>query len=160
MPGCRSGAGLVTEEVVVALLVVAEDDSDIRGVLLRLFRRDGHTVIEAENGEAALQEVLNRPGVEAVVTDIDMPVMSGLDLCRSIRAESDRARLPVILVSGSLMPGDQRPQQVQATALLSKPFRPAELLGCLRHALATGHEPGQDPCICGRGTGAPPDQGN
>ncbi|MFI1993796.1 response regulator [Actinoplanes sp. NPDC020271] len=136
----------------MALLVVAEDDCDIREVLLRLFRRDGHTVVEAENGETALREVLARPDVEAVVTDIDMPVMSGLELCRCIRADKDRARLPVILVSGSLMPGDRRPRQVEATALLSKPFRPAELLGCLRHALEAGHETGQEPCVCGHDT--------
>ncbi|BEL06720.1 hypothetical protein Q0Z83_049110 [Actinoplanes sichuanensis] len=134
----------------MALLVVAEDDRDIRDVLLRLLRRDGHTVVETDNGADALQEVLARPGVEAVVTDIDMPVMSGLELCRCIRADRDRACLPVILVSGSLMPGDRRPQEVAATALLPKPFRPAELLGCLSQALANGHEPGRQPCDCGR----------
>ncbi|MFC4071888.1 response regulator [Actinoplanes subglobosus] len=133
----------------MALLVVAEDDSDIRGILLRLLQRDGHTVIEAEDGQAAWREVLARPGVEAVVTDIDLPVMSGLELCRSIRADQNRACLPVILVSGSLMPGDQRPRQAQATAMLPKPFRSAELLRCLREALAAGHSPGQEPCACG-----------
>ncbi|PRX12675.1 response regulator [Actinoplanes italicus] len=134
----------------MALLVVADDDTDIREVLSRLLRRDGHTVIAADNGETALREILARPGVDAVVTDIDMPQMSGLELCRSIRADRERSCLPVILVSGSLMPGDQRPQQVQATALLPKPFRSAELLRCLRAALADGHEPGQAPCVCGK----------
>ncbi|MEV4276435.1 response regulator [Actinoplanes xinjiangensis] len=138
----------------MALLVVAEDDGDIRDVLLRLLSRDGHTVIAADNGATALQEVLTRPGVEAVVTDIDMPQMSGLELCRRIRANEERACLPVILVSGSLMPGDQRPRQVEATALLPKPFRPAELLGCLREALASGHTPGRQPCVCGGKAGA------
>jgi CheY-like chemotaxis protein len=132
----------------VALLVVAEDDNDIRKVLLRVLRRDGHTVIETDNGAAAWDEVLARPAVEAVVSDIDMPKMSGLELCQAVRSHQDRAHLPVILVSGSLAPGDQRPAQVEATALLRKPVVPTELLNCLQNALAIGHSPGQQPSVC------------
>ena len=133
----------------MALLVVAEDDSDIRALLLRLLRRDGHTVIEAQNGAAALKEVLAQPGVEAVVSDIDMPEMTGIELCQAIRAHEDRAHLPVILVSGNLLPGDQAPGRAEATAFLRKPFRPGELRTCLQDALTIGHRPGQDPCVCG-----------
>ena len=132
----------------MALVVVAEDDNDIRALLLRVLQRDGHTVIETKDGAAALAEVLAHPAADAVVSDIDMPEMTGLELCRAIRARPDRAHLPVILVSGSLMPGDEAPEQAEATALLRKPFRPAELTSCLREVLSTGHAPGQAPCTC------------
>ena len=132
----------------MALLVVAEDDADIRAVMRRVFRRDGHTVIEAENGAVALEEVMAQPTVDAVVTDLDMPVMSGSDLCKAIRTSQSSANLPVIIVSGSLLPGEQVTDDAEATAFLRKPFQPAELQACLREALTAGHKPGQKPTVC------------
>nr|WP_280528278.1 response regulator [Actinoplanes ianthinogenes] len=76
-----------------------------------------------------------------VVSDIDMPHLTGVELCRTIRADPATATLPVIFVSGSLVPGDSRPVDAQATAILCKPFKPAELIACLDKALAAGHEP-------------------
>jgi CheY-like chemotaxis protein len=131
----------------MALLVVAEDDDDIRAIITRLLRGDGHTVIETVNGADALQEIQkHRP--EAVVSDIDMPRMSGIELCRAIRSNPESKHVPVILASGSLLPGDQRPMDAGATAFVLKPFRRRQLLACLGQALATGHQEGQSPTAC------------
>ncbi len=131
----------------VALLVVAEDDADIRSIMVRVLRRGGHEVVEAADGAAALEAVrAHRP--EAVVTDIDMPAMTGAELCEAIRADDGLRDLPVIFVSGSLMPGDTRPVDAGATAMLAKPFKPADLTGCLDKALAGGHRHGAPPMSC------------
>ncbi|GIM90695.1 response regulator [Paractinoplanes toevensis] len=115
-------------------LVLAEDDDDIRMITARILRRAGFTVIEAGDGAEGLRAVReHRPA--AVVSDIDMPVMSGVDLCLAIRADDSMKDLPVIFVSGSLTPGDSRPAKAQATAVVSKPFRPGELVACVRDAL-------------------------
>jgi CheY-like chemotaxis protein len=131
----------------MALVVVAEDDDDIRMIIVRLLRRAGHTVAEAPDGQAAL-ELSGAVRPDAVVSDIDMPRMSGVGLCQAIRADPATATVPVIFVSGSLIPGDTRPNDAQATAVLSKPFKPGELLSCLDKVLATGHQPGQEPTTC------------
>jgi CheY-like chemotaxis protein len=116
-------------------LVLAEDDLDIRAIAARILRRAGYEVIEAADGSEALEAVReHRPGV--VVSDIDMPVMSGVDLCLALRADPATADLPVIFVSGSLVPGDPRPEQAQATAVLPKPFLPRELVACVEEALS------------------------
>ncbi|MGW4947272.1 response regulator [Actinoplanes sp. NPDC004185] len=131
----------------MALVIVAEDEDDIRHIMGRVLRRAGHTVIEAPDGSAALTEVHTaRP--DAVVSDIDMPRMSGLQLCEAIRADPRTATLPVIFVSGSLVPGDTRPVDAQATAIVSKPFLPRDLVACLAKALTTGHVKGQEPTSC------------
>ncbi|MEV0901294.1 response regulator [Actinoplanes sp. NPDC049802] len=108
-------------------IVLVEDDDDIRAITAQMLRRAGHTVVEAPDGAAGLQAVLTRVP-HLVVSDIDMPVMSGLDLCRVLRSDPRTASLPVLLVSGSLLPGDRRPFDAQASAILVKPFRRGELI--------------------------------
>jgi CheY-like chemotaxis protein len=112
------------------MIVVAEDHEDIRFVLKRALERAGHEVVAAADGAEALAAVRkHRPAI--VVTDVDMPHMSGLDLCRAIRADADLKHIPVVLASGSLLPGDQRAVDVGASATLLKPFLPAQLLACV-----------------------------
>ncbi|GAA2470498.1 response regulator [Winogradskya humida] len=125
----------------MTLLVLAEDDDDIRMITARVLRRAGYTVIETADGAAALAAVReHRPA--GVVSDIDMPVMSGVDLCLELRADPATKDLPVIFVSGSLIPGDTRPAQAQATAILAKPFRSPELVTCVQNALEQGRQAG------------------
>lgn len=123
----------------MTVLVLAEDDDDIRAITARILRRAGYDVVETADGAAALEAVAaHRP--TALVSDIDMPVMSGIELCLAVRADPATRDLPVIVVSGSLTPGDTRPQQAQATAIVSKPFLPRELVACVQKAIEAGHQ--------------------
>jgi CheY-like chemotaxis protein len=116
------------------VIVVAEDHEDILYVLKRALERAGHEVITATDGEAALAAV-RRHHPEVVVTDVDMPRMTGLDLCRAIRADETLRHIPVVLASGSLLPGDARAVEAGASATLLKPFLPAQLLACVAEFL-------------------------
>src|SRR3954451_6085794 len=79
----------------VAVVVVAEDDDDIREVTERALRRAGHTVTAVANGAEAWRLVAEqRPDV--VVSDIDMPVMSGVELCLAIRGDARLRDLPLV----------------------------------------------------------------
>jgi CheY-like chemotaxis protein len=117
------------------VIVVAEDHEDIRFVLTRALERAGHEVVATADGAAAL-EAVRRHRPDMVVTDVDMPHLSGLELCRAIRADETLRHIPVVLASGSLMPGDARAAEVGASATLLKPFLPAQLLDCVRRLLA------------------------
>jgi CheY-like chemotaxis protein len=64
-----------------------------------------------------------------------MPRMTGLDLCRAIRADAGLKHIPVVLASGSMLPGDARAAEVGANATLLKPFLPAQLLACVAELL-------------------------
>ncbi|GIF17211.1 response regulator [Actinoplanes teichomyceticus] len=131
----------------MTLLVLAEDDDDIRVLAARILRRAGFTVIEAVDGAEALTAVhQHRP--TAVVSDIDMPRMSGVELCMALRGDPATEDLPVVFVSGSLTPGDTRPAQAGATAVLLKPFLPADLVACVEKTLHGGHHDGAEPAVC------------
>ena len=124
----------------MALIVVAEDDEDIRRIMVRVLQRADHTVVETADGAAALRAVLDH-GPDLVVSDIDMPVMTGVELAQAIRADPVTKDLPVLLVSGSLVRGDTRPNEAQATAVLLKPFRPQELVASVERTLTAGDGP-------------------
>ena len=116
------------------MIVVAEDHEDIRYVLKRSLERAGHRVVAAADGMAALAAIReHRP--DLVVTDVDMPHMTGLDLCRAIRADDTLRHIPVVVASGSLMPGDNQAEAAGASATLLKPFVPAQLLALIAQLL-------------------------
>ncbi len=117
------------------MIVVAEDHDDIRYVLQRALERAGHPVVATADGLEAL-EAVRRHRPDVLVSDVDMPRMNGLDLCRAVRADPALRHIPVVLVSGSLLPGDPRAVAAGASATLLKPFLPAQLLDCVRRLLA------------------------
>ena len=93
-PATHAGAlPLGPREGVRVLLV--DRDGPQRESLVRDLRREGHLVLSVERGERALVE-LERAEFDAVIAEVDLPGMSGLELCRQIRA---RSGLPVTLVA-------------------------------------------------------------
>lgn len=123
----------------MAMIVLAEDHDDIRYAVTRALQRAGHEVLATADGLSALDAIRqHRPDV--VVTDVDMPRMTGLELCRAIRADDALRHIPVVLASGSLLPGDTRAAEVGASDTLLKPFLPAQLLACLARFLPSPAE--------------------
>jgi EAL domain-containing protein (putative c-di-GMP-specific phosphodiesterase class I) len=113
-------------------LLLAEDDELLRRVFARLFRADGYEVDLAADGEAAL-ELLKAKRFDAILTDIAMPRLSGIDLLRAVR-ERD-ADVPIVLMTG----GPQLSTALQAIEhgafrYLVKPVELTELKAVVRRA--------------------------
>ncbi|RMG58223.1 MAG: response regulator [Deltaproteobacteria bacterium] len=77
-------------------ILVVEDEEMIRELVAERLRLEGFRVLEAENGKAALS-ILDREKVDLLLTDINMPVMNGIDLLKEVRGAQD---LAVIVMSG------------------------------------------------------------
>ena len=120
-----AGVGTPTATDVRPHVLVAEDDSDFRSVLVQALQRTGYTVTEAEDGRAALAT-----GVlpDLLVTDLDMPNLDGLGLTRALR--NRREDLPVLFVSG----GASVPS-LPGARFLRKPFPMVALLQAVAAAL-------------------------
>jgi CheY-like chemotaxis protein len=67
-----------------ARVLVVDDDSKIRALLERVLRRDGHFIVTAENGHAALAAVEREPP-DVILTDVTMPGMDGFELCQRLK---------------------------------------------------------------------------
>jgi CheY-like chemotaxis protein len=119
----------------MAQVLIAEDDDDIRYIMVRTLERAGHAVRAVPDGAAAL-DMLRRNRPELLLTDIDMPRVTGDELVRRARVEGLLDGVPVVIVSGSMQLGDPRAGDLKATAVLLKPFVGRELVGCVDDALA------------------------
>ena len=106
-------------------LLVADDDPYIRELLRLLFRKEGYTVHEAENGEQA-SAILDKETIHVAIVDIMMPVKNGWELCEEIRRDYD---IPVLLLTAKGGLDDKEKGYLSGTDdYLVKPFEPKELL--------------------------------
>lgn len=117
------------------VVLVVEDDPVIGDLLAVNFDLEGYDVRRATDGAAALASVREvRPDV--IVSDVMMPVMSGLDLVRSILAEPDLASIPVLLLSAKAQAEDVRAGlEAGAVDYITKPFDPLDLVARVERAL-------------------------
>jgi DNA-binding response OmpR family regulator len=123
---------------VVPRILVVDDEPNIREVVVRYLRRDGHTVVQAANGEEAL-ELYRRTRPDLVVLDLMLPKVSGLEVCRRLGVEG---RVPLIMLTAR---GEEEDRIVGlslgADDYVVKPFSPRELAArveaVLRRAKAT-----------------------
>lgn len=116
-------------------VLVVDDEPTVRRFASRVLREAGYEVKEAADGLDALSLIRN--GVMelvAVVSDIVMPRMNGVELLRSLSLE--RPRLPVILMSGYDMNQLTRLGIASPCSVLSKPFSPDALLAEVRRCIA------------------------
>ena len=122
-----------------ATILLAEDDDRARDLISRMLSRDGHTVIDVPDGQAAL-ETVDQAAFDLVVTDVVMPRLSGIEL--SDRLAASHPELPVLLISGYL---DEHLPRVaglgEGRELLLKPFRTDELIGRVRTILEQHRSP-------------------
>ncbi|MEU4496498.1 response regulator transcription factor [Streptomyces sp. NPDC023998] len=111
----------------MARILIADDDVDIRDLVAFKLTQSGHEVIAAEDGMAALKAARSQP-VDVALLDIRMPGMSGLDVCRELRAAPETESLPVILITARSQEGDvETGFAAGADDYIIKPFSPREL---------------------------------
>ncbi len=108
-------------------ILVADDSRIYRSLVENVLAREGHTVIFAENGREALEAIVNhQPSL--LITDWEMPDLTGPELCRKIRQGHERYIHIILLTSNTAK--DQIIEGLAAGAddYLTKPFHPGELL--------------------------------
>jgi DNA-binding response OmpR family regulator len=115
------------------LVLVVEDDAAIADLVGRYLRRDGYGVHLVTDGEAALAEVRRLRPV-AVVLDVGLPKLDGIEVCRALRAAQDWT--PVLFVTAR----DDEVDRVLGLELgaddyVTKPFSPRELVARVRSVL-------------------------
>jgi two-component system, OmpR family, response regulator MprA len=114
-------------------VLVVDDDPAVSGALNRALRLEGYDVSMAMDGPKALEEIAVRPP-DAVILDIGLPTMDGLEVCRRLRAADNDT--PVLMLTARDAINDRvQGLDVGADDYLVKPFALAELLARLRALL-------------------------
>ncbi|MEE8522801.1 MAG: response regulator [Thermoanaerobaculia bacterium] len=116
-------------------IMLADDELDIRTVLRILLESSEIHILEASNGNDALELARQSPP-DLIVLDWMMPGLDGLEVLQALRGEPETAGIPIIMLSSRDHPEDiQRAFDLDVTAYLSKPFSPAELLATVEQVL-------------------------
>ena len=113
-----------------ASLLVVDDDPGVRAVTTALLRDSGYSVREADGAAAALRVIRAEPAIEAVVSDVVMPVVDGPAMLTELRQV--RPGLPVLFMTGH---ADR--DRLGTEAVIDKPFTPAILLRAVARLLET-----------------------
>lgn len=118
------------------VVLVVEDDSELQQYLARILE-DSYRLLLASDGKAAW-ELIRKEQPDLVLSDVKMPVMDGIELCRTIRSSEETDYIPIILLSAKVQL-DARLEGMDAGAddYLAKPFSSAELLAKVRNTLAS-----------------------
>ncbi len=124
----------MSDENALKVLVVDDEIHIVQVVAIKL-RNNGFDVITCENGAQALKIASNeKPNV--IVTDFQMPVMTGLELVENLRKQPDTAKIPVIMLTArGFAIEDRQKEELNISACLSKPFSPRELLQSVEEVL-------------------------
>ena len=122
-----------------AKILVCEDNVALSGVIGFNLVRAGFDVTSVSNGRLAL-DALEKQSFDLVLSDQQMPMMTGVQLCENFRQLPAHKRTPFILLTAKCMEIDfvRLQQQLNISAALPKPFSPSELVTCIEEALAAG----------------------
>ena len=112
------------------MILIVDDEREIRDLVSLILERAGHRVVQAQSGREAL-EILERESPDLLLTDIVMPEMSGLAL--AARAHHLRPGIRVMFMSGF---ASQYEEELSGSVCLSKPFNASQLLAAVEDVLA------------------------
>jgi CheY-like chemotaxis protein len=119
----------------MAIIAAADDDAAVQTIVKRVLVRAGHDVSTYSDGAALVEEVrAHHPDV--VVTDNEMPVMTGLEVVQALHDDPDTADIPVVLASGSVSVATAAEVLHDGDQLVPKPFTPTQLQDGVEAALA------------------------
>lgn len=133
----------------MAKILVADDEQLIRKLVSDFLKKNGHTVLEAEDGGEALRIFEKNQDCNLAVLDIMMPEKDGWEVCREIRKTSD---MPILLLSARSQEFDQlNGFEAGADEYVTKPFSPVLLMKRIEVLLkrSNTHTKSQNDGICG-----------
>ena len=82
------------------LVLIVEDDAETRHFYAEAFHRSGFATDEAHNGHQAFAKALALPRPDLILTDIAVPGLDGIELCRKLRADDRTRSIPVLAITG------------------------------------------------------------
>lgn len=119
----------------MAKILVVDDSASMRNMVTATLQSDGHQVTDAGDGQAALNKAKSGQ-FDAVVTDLNMPIMDGIELVKNLRSLPTYKYTPILLLTTESS-ADKKAEgkKAGATGWLVKPFNPEKLLATIGRVL-------------------------
>ncbi|MGZ4866123.1 MAG: response regulator [Candidatus Angelobacter sp.] len=123
-------------------ILIADDKATSRELLRTVLERQGYAIIEATDGEDALQKA-RAEAPDLILLDLQMPRRTGYEVLSELRRDPRHAALPVIAITASAMQGDrERALAAGFTSYLTKPVALAQLRAQIQSLLLDGNSAG------------------
>jgi len=119
------------------LILVVDDEAHILHVVSLKLTNAGYDVLTAEDGEEAYEKALQEQP-DLLITDYQMPYLTGLELCQKLKEHEQTRALPALMLTarGFSLPAEML-EQTNIAGVLSKPFSPREVLTRVQELLGT-----------------------
>jgi len=122
------------------LILVVDDESHIVHVVSLKLRNAGYEVITAQDGEEGF-EVAVGENPDLIITDFQMPFLTGLELCIKLKEHEVTGQTPALMLTArGFSLTDEDISRTNIAGVLSKPFSPREVLGRVQELIETGAE--------------------
>ncbi len=118
----------------MARILIVEDHPTMRDAMRLVLEEDGHEVEEATDGEAGIAAVRARPP-DVVLLDLNIPVVSGVQMLETLKADPTTAGVLVLIVTATGEEGRRRALAQGADGYITKPFSPLALLRTVERVL-------------------------
>lgn len=129
----------------MAVILIADDEARIRRLVSDFLKRDGHTMLEAEDGTMALELLRQHNEIDLAILDVMMPGADGFAVLQRIRQDERTQRLPVMMLTARAEELDQlHGLQGGADDYVTKPFSPLVLCARVKNLLARAIGPQQE----------------
>jgi CheY-like chemotaxis protein len=117
----------------MSTVLVAEDDTVSRRIIVRAVNSLGHHTIETSNGETAWQILQDNPNIELIITDLMMPKLDGKALIQILKGNDNLKDLPIIMISG-IVPLREISSilELGASRFMPKPVKTSDLVNYVK----------------------------
>ena len=120
-------------------IMIVDDVASIRQIVTKVFQDVGYQVTEAARGEEAL-DLAKLKRVHLVITDVEMPGMSGLDLIKALRELGTYKTIPILILARDASDGNiKKAESLGASGFIEKPFTPDRLLSTVNQVLVDAY---------------------
>lgn len=117
-----------------ATLLLVEDEPNLRNLVALFLRGAGFRVVEARDGQEAVDRFEDAGPFDLALVDLNLPVFSGVEVCRRVRrVQPDQ---PILICSAAIVPDSERAlRELGVHQFLTKPYHPDDLLSLVRRAV-------------------------
>jgi DNA-binding response OmpR family regulator len=128
---------------VTTRILVVEDEQDIAGLIKHTLEKTGQMQVDVVGaGDAALRS-LSQTEPDLIILDLNLPVLSGVEVCRIVRTRDDTAHIPIIMLTARSAESDRvTGLEIGADDYITKPFSLRELVARVRAVLRRGGNEG------------------
>jgi two-component system chemotaxis response regulator CheY len=120
-------------------ILVVDDFASIRNFVCETLQRKGYETVGAANGNEAYQLLTDRPGINLVLTDYNMPDCTGFELLKKIKTNPTVNTVPVIFLTTESSPEKMRSaKEAGLSAWVKKPYRSETFFAQIENALGNG----------------------